>query len=92
MHHIDQQLLDGAFNFNHFEHFDHVANANVVVVLHADTTLHAVTHFVDVIFEATQRFQLAFIDNHVVAQYADRVVTFDVAFGDHTAGNRAKFR
>ncbi|MCP6680550.1 hypothetical protein NL522_26835, partial [Klebsiella pneumoniae] len=34
-------------------------------VLNADTTFHTVTDFVNVIFEAAQGLQLAFVDNHV---------------------------
>ena len=85
-----QSLSDGALDLNDFEHFDHVADAHVVIVLNADTTFHAVTDFVNVIFEAAQGFQLAFIDNYVVAQYADWVVTLDGPFGNHTAGDSAE--
>ena len=46
---------------------DLIADLHVVVVLHADTALSARSHFVDVILEATQRFQTAFEDDHVVA-------------------------
>ncbi|MDI8993116.1 hypothetical protein MJI20_30625, partial [Salmonella enterica subsp. enterica serovar Anatum] len=42
---------DGTLDLDNLEYFDHIANANVVVVLHADTTFHAVTDFVNVIFE-----------------------------------------
>lgn len=87
-----RRLGDGTLDLDDFEHFDHIANANVVVVLHADTTFHTVTDFVNVIFEAAQGFQLAFIDNHVVAQNADWVMTFDRPFGNHTARDSAKFR
>ena len=85
-------LSDGTLDFDDFEYFDHIASADVVVVLNADTTFHTVTDFVNVIFEAAQGLQLAFVDNHVVAQNADRVVTFNHTFGNHTACDGTKFR
>src|SRR5690606_23805180 len=62
----------------------------IVVVLHADTALHAVAHFADVILKAAQGFQLAFVDDHVFTQYTDRTVAVHGAFDDHTAGHRAE--
>ena len=85
-------LSDGTLDFDDFEYFDHIASADVVVVLNADTTFHTVTDFVNVIFEAAQGLQLAFVDNHVVAQNADRVVTFNHTFGNHTTCDGTKFR
>src|SRR5690606_3628841 len=72
---------------NPLEYFDTVAGTDIVVVLHTDATFHAVAHFRDVILETTQGFQLAFINHHVLAQNADRAVTVDGAFDDHTASD-----
>src|SRR5699024_7152615 len=85
-------LSNGTLDLDDFEYFDHIASADVVVVLNADTTFHTVTDFVNVIFEAAQGLQLAFVDNHVVTQNADRVVTFNHTFGNHTACDGTKFR
>ena len=61
-------LSDSTLDLDDFEYFDHIASADIVVVLNADTTFHTVTDFVNVIFEASQGLQLAFVDNHVVAE------------------------
>ncbi|EFI64026.1 hypothetical protein BCSJ1_26078, partial [Bacillus cereus SJ1] len=77
-------------DLNLLEHLDLVADAHVVVALHADTAFHAGTDFGHVILEATQGFQLAFEDDHVFAQNADRTVTVHHALGDHAAGDGAE--
>src|SRR5690606_30565840 len=84
--------LQRACYLNPLEHLDPVASAHVVVVLHADTALHAVPYFADVILEATQGFQLAFVDDHVFTQYPDRAVAVDRALDDHTTGHRTELR
>src|SRR4051794_12184571 len=45
---------------------DLIARADVVVIAHRDTALGTSTHFIDVIFEATQRFQLTLEDHYVI--------------------------
>src|SRR5690606_21302806 len=74
------------------EHFDAVTDTHVVVVLHADAALHAVTHFADVILEATQGFQLTLVDDHVFTQHANRPVAVHGTLDDHTTGHRAELR
>src|SRR5690554_5688404 len=74
-------------HLNPLEDLDTVADAHVIVVLHADTALHAVTHFTDVVLEAAQGLQLAFVDDHVLAQYADRTVAVYGTFDDHAASH-----
>src|SRR5690606_23773723 len=69
-----------------------VASLDVVVALHADTALHAGTHLGNVILEAAKRFQLAFEDDHVVTQHADRTVAVHHALKDHAARDRTEFR
>src|SRR6056297_3092622 len=73
------------------EDLDLVADFHVVT-LNANTAFHAVTDFRHVVLEATQGFQLAFKDNHVVPQNPDRLVTVNCAFGDHTTGHLTKLR
>src|SRR5690606_37249002 len=73
----------------YFEDFNLIADLNIVV-LHADTTLHAVAHFVDIVFKATQRFQLALEDHHIVAQYADRFAAMHRTLHHHTTGHLTK--
>ena len=46
-------VLQGALYLYHFEHFNLVAFANIIVVLHADTALETITDFANIIFEAT---------------------------------------
>src|SRR5690606_36029361 len=89
---IGMVRLQAARHLDLLEHFDLVADLDVVVALHADTALHTVTHFGDVVLEATQRFQLAFEDHHVLAQYADRTVAVDGALDDHAASDSAELR
>src|SRR5690606_26935306 len=72
--------------FNPIKHLDLITHFHVVV-LHADTTFHPGTNFVDVVFEATQRLQLALEDHHVVAQNPDRLVPLHHTFLHHTAGH-----
>src|SRR5690348_7691117 len=79
-------------NLDAFEALDLVARLDVVVLLDADAALHAVAHFVHVLLETAQRFQLALEDHHVVAQHADRLVPAHHAFDDHAAGDRAELR
>src|SRR5690606_40352427 len=82
--------LQGSGYLNPLEDLDPVADTHIVVVLHADTALHAVAHFADVILKAAQGFQLAFVDDHVFTQYTARTVAVHGAFDDHTAGHRAE--
>src|SRR5690606_34373291 len=56
--------LQFASHFFHFVNFDLIANF-YVVVFHADTTLNPIANFVNVIFKATQGFQLAFKDHNI---------------------------
>src|SRR5690606_12054326 len=62
------------------------------VALHADTALHAVTHFGHVVLEATQRLEFALEDHHVFTQHTNRTVTEDRTFDHHAAGDRTEFR
>src|SRR5690606_6067109 len=78
-------------NTDAIEHFDLVAHFHVVA-FNADTTFHTVANFRHVILEATQGFQLAFKDHHVVTQDADRLVTVYGALGHHTAGHLTELR
>src|SRR6185312_3513096 len=79
-----------AGDFDPFEALDLVADLDVVVLLHGNAAFHAAAHFVDEVLEAAQRFQLALEHHGVVAQHADRLAAFDVAFGDHAAGDRTE--
>src|SRR5690348_1943914 len=62
--------LQRPLHFDALEALDLVAGLDVVVGLDADAALVAVADLVDVLLEATQRFQLAFEDDGVVAQHA----------------------
>src|SRR5690606_25014512 len=84
--------LERARHLDLLEHFDLVPDLNVVVALHADTAFHAGTHFGHVVLEAAQGFQLAFKDDHVFTQYANRTVTVHEPLENHATGHRAKLR
>src|SRR5437899_7878570 len=62
--------LEGRPDFLDVEAFDHVADLDVVVILERHATLEAVLHLADLVLEATQRLQRAFVDHHVVAKQA----------------------
>src|SRR5690606_39720889 len=51
------------------------------------TALHAVTHFGDIVLEATQGFQLTLEDHHVIAQHANRTVTVQRALDHHATSH-----
>src|SRR5688572_9690116 len=52
----------------HREHFDDVANLEVVVIRKADAAFEARLHLADVVLEAAERRNLAFVDDDVVTQ------------------------
>lgn len=45
------RLINRTFDFDNLEDFNHVASTNIIVVFHTNTTFHAVTNFVNVIFK-----------------------------------------
>src|SRR5687767_10195249 len=78
----------------HREDFDHVADLDVVVIRQADAALEARLHLADVVLEAAQRSDLAFVHDDVVAQQAGLrfAGACDAPFGHHAAGNGADLR
>src|SRR3954462_9734829 len=82
--------LERSRDFNARITLDLIARPHVVVVAHRDTALGTGTHFIDVILEAAQRFQLALEDHHVITQHADRIVPSYVTVHDDTACDRAE--
>ena len=81
--------LRGSPDFLDVEALDHVADLDVVVVLERHAALEAVLDLADLVLEALQRLQRAFVDHHVVAQQADLGAALDHAFRDHAAGDVA---
>src|SRR4029453_6652578 len=78
----------------HLEHFDDVANLDVVEVLQADTALEPGLHLGDVVLEAAQGGELAFPHDDAVANQASLGVALsrDAAITDLAAGDGADFR
>src|SRR5262249_16327091 len=76
------------------EHLDHVADLDVVEFFEADAALEARLHLADVVLEAAERSDLAFVDDDVVAHEARLRVAGarDAALGDHAARDRAELR
>ena len=64
------------------EDFDHVVGADIFVVFKRHAAFLTRLHFCNLILETLQRFQRAFVDNHVVAQQADTSGTARHTFGD----------
>ena len=86
--------LRGLGNAFHLEHFDHVADLDVVEALQPETALEARLDLRDVVLEPLERGELAFPHDHAVAEQAGLGVALagDGALGDHAAGNRADLR
>src|SRR5436190_6863225 len=78
----------------HDEHFDDVADLDVVEAFEADAALEARLHLARIVLESSERPDLAFVDDDVVAQQTRLCVARarDAAFGHHAAGNRAELR
>src|SRR5262245_4675747 len=74
--------------------FDDVADLDVVVLFEADAALEPRLHLGDVVLEAAERADLAFVDDHVVAEQARLRVagSRDAAVGHHAARDRAELR
>src|SRR6516225_9164611 len=83
--HHSRDLLD-------LERLDHVADLHVLVAVEADAALEALLDLGDVVLEAPQRADLAFVDDAVVAQQAELGAAWDDAFGDVAAGDDAELR
>src|SRR5690606_14895881 len=71
------------------EAFDDVALADVFVVLEGHAAFLAHLDFLDLVLEALERLELAFVDDDVVADEADARATLDHALGDTAAGDLA---
>lgn len=56
-----------ARDFPDLVHLNLIAGFDIVIIFHPDTTLNTVAHFVDVILETSQRFQLTLINDDIVA-------------------------
>src|SRR5205085_10052650 len=74
------------------ERFDDVADFDVLEALDADAALEALTDFRDVLLEVTQRCDLAFENDAVVAQQSNARRPRNHTLGHHAAGNRARLR
>src|SRR5690606_28877512 len=76
--------------FNALEALDLVADLDVVVVLDADAAFGAGLDLGNVVLEAPQRFEDAFVNHGLVAQHADRQVFLHRPLYDQTTGDRAE--
>src|SRR5438270_7541472 len=79
-------------DFLDFEEFELVAFLDVVVALELDAALEAFLDFAHVVLQALERFDLARVDHHVVAQQPEMRAAGDQAGRDHAAGDRADLR
>src|SRR5690349_6160871 len=71
------------------EAFNDVAGPDVFVVLESHAAFLAGWDFLDLVLEALERFELAFMDDDVVAQQAHAGAALDDAFGDLAARDLA---
>ena len=81
--------LQDAGDFLDIEALDDVADLDVGVVLERHTALEAFANFLDLVLEALERLERAFVDHDVVAQQADLGTTANDTFGDHAAADLA---
>src|SRR5258705_3013618 len=73
------------------EHLDEVADLDVVEPLEADAALEPGLDLADIVFEAAERSDLAFVHKDVVAEQARLrlAAARDAALGDQAAGDGA---
>src|SRR2546428_7470366 len=78
----------------HHEHFDEIADLEVVEPLEADAALESGLDLANIVLEAAQRPDLAFVDDDVVAkQPRVRIArASDAPLADHAAGDGAVLR
>src|SRR3954470_10449779 len=77
----------------HREHFDHVADLQVVELVEADAALEPGLDLADVVLEPPERTDFAFVNDGVVAEQSRLGVACagDAPLADHAARNRAEF-
>src|SRR5690606_2877262 len=88
---VDYPPLKTPFNQLNIVHFDLIQCCDVFITFHRKTTFHTGTNFFNHFFIATKRFKLALEYHHVIKEYANRFVTMQYAFKNHTARNRTEF-
>src|SRR5690348_13890123 len=81
--------LQGAGNLFDLEALDNVALLDVIVVLEGHAAFGAFAHFANLVLEALQGLQAAFVDDDVVAQQPHLGAAPYQAFGDHATGHLA---
>src|SRR4029453_12201254 len=72
--------------------FDRVTDLHVVEILNANAALVSACDFGSILLESLQRSDLAFEDDHVVAQETNFSVACEFAIGDVAARNHTDFR
>ena len=65
---------------------------DLIVVDNVQTTIQTGNHFLHIILETFQRFQLSGMNHDTVTDHAHLVRTLDLTFTYHTSGNRTHFR
>src|SRR5579863_8517636 len=81
--------LEGAGDLFDLEALDNVALLDVLVVLEGHAALGALAHFADLVLEALQGLQAAFVDDDIVAQQPHLGAAPHQALGDHAARHLA---
>ena len=66
-----------------------VADLDVLVACDTDTAFITTSNALDIVFEATQAFDLAFVDNSAIAHDTHGIVAADLAFNDVATSNNA---
>ena len=63
----------------HFKTLELIALSDIVKALNADAALISGCYLAHIVFEATQRINIAFVNNDTVAYYADLTISDDFA-------------
>ena len=85
--HGKPQRLNHLSRTGNFEHLYLVTDFDVVIVSDANTAFVTILDFLNVVLEASQRRDLAFVDHHIVAQQANASAARDRSVGDVAAGD-----
>src|SRR5688500_791963 len=66
---------------------EHIADFDVVEILHTDTALEALADFLHVVLEAAEGSDRAIVDLDAIANHADATLAVDDPAPDRAAGN-----
>src|SRR5687768_16689034 len=66
---------------------EHIADLDIVEILHTDTALEALADFLDIVLEASERSDRPIVDLHSIANHAYATLAVDDPAPNRAAGN-----